>query len=56
MANQQISHILNERDILRKLNNANYCVHLSSTFQDENHLYLLLEYLPGGELHDLIKK
>ncbi len=34
-ANKQISHILNERDILRKLTNANYCVHLSDTFQDD---------------------
>lgn len=33
--NKQISHIYNERDILRKLSNANYCVHLSDTFQDE---------------------
>jgi serine/threonine protein kinase len=52
---KQTSHILNERDILYKLNNSNYCVHISNTFQDEKNLYLLLEYLPGGDLMQMIK-
>jgi serine/threonine protein kinase len=51
-----MSHILNERDILRKIITANHCVHISDTFQDEHHLYLLLEYLSGGEIIQLIKQ
>lgn len=53
---KQMAHIINEKEILKKLNNSNYCVHISDTFQDEHHLYLLLEYLPGGELIELISK
>ena len=53
---KQISHIINERNVLQQLTKANFCVHISNTFQDEFYLYLLLEYLPGGELMNLIKK
>jgi protein kinase A len=54
-SSKQITHIINEKEILKKLNNANYYVHISDTFQDENYLYFLLEYLPGGELMKLIR-
>jgi serine/threonine protein kinase len=53
---KQIAHIINERDILKKLASSYYCVHISDTFQDEVNLYLLMEYLPGGELIRLIQK
>jgi len=32
-----------------------FCVHLVDTFQDETNLYILMDYLPGGELIKLIK-
>ena len=54
-SSKQIAHIINERDTLRKLKSSKFCVHISDTFQDEVNLYLLLEYLPGGDLLNLIK-
>lgn len=46
---KQIEHVLNERRILEE---ANYplCVQLKGAYQDKRSLYLLQEWVPGGEL------
>jgi tRNA A-37 threonylcarbamoyl transferase component Bud32 len=57
-------HVNNEKEILTLMllhsqsNPAsNFCVKLFGTFQDRNHIYFGLEYVPGGELfHRLGKK
>ena len=69
---KHIQHIQNERDILRRLStvgNADYkgsrllkpsagafFVGFYESMQDDCNLYLLLEYLPGGELLKQIKQ
>jgi serine/threonine protein kinase len=45
---QQVEHILAERALLKELDHP-FIVNLAATFQDETHLYLVMEYVPGGE-------
>lgn len=56
---KHIQHVMNERNIMRKLNSKgteqSFFCRLIDTVQDETSLYLLLEYLPGGELLNQIK-
>lgn len=52
---RQIAHIRAERDILAISKN-DWIVDLKCSFQDESHLYLVMEYLPGGDLMTLLLK
>lgn len=45
----QIINVRTERDILSNVNNP-WIVHLHASFQDETKLYLVLEYVAGGDL------
>eukprot|EP00762_Andalucia_godoyi_P003151 ANDGO_01145.mRNA.1 Serine/threonine-protein kinase CBK1 len=45
----QIQHVKAERDILTQANNP-WVVGLSASFQDDEFLYLIMEYLPGGDM------
>ncbi|KAK8852734.1 Serine/threonine-protein kinase lats1 [Tritrichomonas musculus] len=45
----QIINVRTERDILSNLNNP-WIVHLQASFQDDTKLYLILEYVAGGDL------
>ena len=49
----QVAHVRAERDILALANNP-WIVELKCSFQDENHLYLVMEYLQGGDLMTLL--
>ena len=51
----QVGHVRAERDILKKDKNP-WIVDLKYSFQDENNLYLVMEYLPGGDLMNLLIK
>jgi serine/threonine kinase 38 len=53
IAKNQLMHVKAERDVLTKSNNT-WIVDLQSSFQDEDHLYLVMEYLPGGDLMTLL--
>lgn len=53
---KRIEHVLNERDILFKLDQNPFCCRMYETLQDEQHLYIVLEYLPGGELLKLMRR
>ena len=53
IAKNQLTHVKAERDVLTKSGN-NWIVDLHCSFQDENHLYLVMEYLPGGDLMTLL--
>lgn len=44
-----MEHTLNEKTILESISNP-FLVQLVSSFQDTNNLYMVLEYVPGGEL------
>ena len=49
--NQQI-HLRDERDIL--VDGSEWIVKLLYSFQDQVNLYLVMEYLPGGDLMTLL--
>ena len=52
----QVGHVRAERDVLVN-SNLPWIVNLICSFQDERFLYLVMEYLPGGDLMSyLIKK
>ena len=49
----QVAHVRAERDILSLANNP-WIVELKQSFQDEKYLYLVMEYLSGGDLMTLL--
>lgn len=49
----QVAHVRAERDILALAKNP-WIVELKCSFQDENYLYLVMEYLQGGDLMTLL--
>jgi len=51
----QVAHVRAERDILSELDNE-WVVTLHYSFQDSDYLYLIMEYLPGGDLWNLLTK
>ena len=51
----QVQHVKSERNILALAENP-WIVSLSYTFQDEKHLYFIMEYLPGGDLMNVLIK
>lgn len=52
---KQVEHIWNERNLLFEANSP-FTVNLFKCFQDEFKLYMILEYVPGGELFTHIRK
>eukprot|EP01087_Luapelamoeba_hula_P022625 TRINITY_DN815_c2_g1_i8.p1 TRINITY_DN815_c2_g1~~TRINITY_DN815_c2_g1_i8.p1 ORF type:complete len:484 (+),score=80.44 TRINITY_DN815_c2_g1_i8:217-1668(+) len=53
-SDNQVLHVRNEKEILQWINNP-FIMKLYATFQDQNNLYFLLEYVAGGELFTHIK-
>ena len=51
---RQTEHVTNERRILTELSNP-FIVKAQSAFQDSKNLYLVLEYIPGGELYTQLR-
>ena len=51
----QVAHIRAERDLL-VLAKCPWIVELKTSFQDEKYLYLVMEYLPGGDLMTLLMR
>ncbi|PNW86201.1 hypothetical protein CHLRE_02g076900v5 [Chlamydomonas reinhardtii] len=47
---KQIEHVINERKILEEACTHPFCVRLCGAYQDKASLYLLQEWVPGGEL------
>ena len=52
---RQLEHVKNEKATLQHVNHP-FLVHLYGTHQDEANLYLFMEYVPGGELFNLIRR
>lgn len=52
----QLNHLLAERDLLAKTRENAHVVHIHSSFQDNNSLYLVMEYLAGGDLMEMLMK
>jgi serine/threonine kinase 38 len=51
----QVAHIRAERDVLALANNF-WVVKLHYSFQDDKNLYLVMEFLPGGDLMTILMK
>lgn len=51
----QMAHVKAERDIMAEADNE-WIVKLYFSFQDNEHLYLVMEYIPGGDLMSLLIK
>lgn len=51
----QLAHVRAERDILAE-SDSPWVVKLYTTFQDSNFLYMLMEFLPGGDLMTMLIK
>lgn len=51
-----IKHIMNERDILKQFKPDDFCCTLVESLQDDQNFYMVLEYLPGGELYKHIRE
>ncbi|KAI7835030.1 kinase-like domain-containing protein [Kickxella alabastrina] len=49
----EVQHILTERDILRT-SRSPWLVKLLYSFQDPRHLYLAMEFVPGGDIRTLL--
>ncbi|KAJ1555228.1 camp-dependent protein kinase catalytic subunit [Cladochytrium tenue] len=52
---KQVEHTINEKGILEKLDFP-FLVGLLGTFQDSANLYIVLEYVQGGELFSFLRK
>lgn len=51
----QVAHVKAERDILAEADNE-WVVKLYYSFQDRDHLYFVMDYVPGGDLMGLLIK
>ncbi|THU61844.1 hypothetical protein C4D60_Mb07t27540 [Musa balbisiana] len=51
----QVEHVKAERNLLAEVDSA-YIVRLYFSFQDEEYLYLIMEYLPGGDMMTLLMR
>lgn len=49
----QVAHVKAEREVLVKAKNS-WIVDLKYSFQDEKYLYLVMDFLPGGDLMTLL--
>jgi serine/threonine protein kinase len=52
---KQVEHVLSERQILINISHP-FIVNLVSAFQDNTKLYMLLEYVPGGEMFSHLRR
>ncbi|KAI5189492.1 protein kinase X [Nematocida minor] len=51
----QLMHVYNEKTVMLTVHSP-FFVRLYSTFQDERHLFMVMEYVPGGELFSYMKE
>lgn len=52
---KQVEHINNEPTILREMSHP-FLVTLWDAFQDDSHLFMVMDYIPGGELFSILRK
>ena len=51
---RQVEHVKNEKGLLERITHP-FIVNLKHSFQDRTNLYLVLDYVPGGELFRLLR-
>ncbi|SBS87142.1 cAMP-dependent protein kinase catalytic subunit, putative [Plasmodium ovale curtisi] len=52
---KQVDHVFSERKILNYINHP-FCVNLYGSFKDESYLYLVLEFVIGGEFFTFLRR
>mmetsp|Transcript_8749 Transcript_8749/g.22651 ORF Transcript_8749/g.22651 Transcript_8749/m.22651 type:complete len:503 (+) Transcript_8749:65-1573(+) len=53
----QVTHVRAERDVMAEAEDENpWVVKLHYSFQDETYLYLIMDYVPGGDMMSLLMK
>ena len=52
---KQVEHTLNERNILVMIDHA-FIVNMIASFQDDKNLYMVMEFVPGGELFTYLRR
>lgn len=55
LSKRQVEHANNERDILGYVSHP-FLVKLWGSFQSESHVFLVMDYIPGGELFHQLRK
>lgn len=53
---EQVTHVRAERDVLVAGHTSQWVVKLHYSFQDDKYLYLLMEFLPGGDMMTMLIK
>jgi protein kinase A len=53
---KQIDHVRHEREILADVSGHPFITNFIASFSDRDFLYLLLDYIPGGELFTYLRK
>ncbi|OIW31341.1 camp-dependent protein kinase catalytic subunit [Coniochaeta ligniaria NRRL 30616] len=53
---RQVDHVRHERQILAEVSGHPFITNLRASFSDPDFLYLLLDYVPGGELFSYLRK
>lgn len=53
---RQVDHVRHERSILAEVSGHPFITNLQASFSDSDFLYLLLDYVPGGELFSYLRK
>ena len=53
--NEKINKIINERNLMKELDNKNI-IRILDYFEDKDYIFIIMEYINGGNLYSLIKK
>jgi len=53
VAHKQQSNVINEKNVMKAANHT-FILHLYQTFKDNKKLYMLLEFIQGGELFSVL--
>jgi serine/threonine protein kinase len=56
ISQDQMAHAKAERDLLAQSRKTDWVVQLFYSFQDAVHLYLIMEFLPGGDLMGMLMR
>ena len=54
LGKKSVNAVMNEKTLLAKVQNSKFVVNAVQAFQDRDYLYLLMDYMPGGDLRYII--
>lgn len=56
ISQNEVSHTISERNVLIRTLSSPFIVTLKFSFQTADHLFLVMDYIPGGELFNLLQR